>query len=80
MAEPYFSKQERVKKQENFWRRRFKGEIPVLNLPCDFPRPLIQSHEGGMIRFELPPETTAALKTVCFETKHHVIHDPAGSV
>ncbi|MCP5105018.1 MAG: amino acid adenylation domain-containing protein, partial [bacterium] len=35
----------RLREQETFWRRQFPGEIPVLDLPVDFPRPAVQRFE-----------------------------------
>ena len=40
-----------LKKQEKYWRGTFAGEIPVLNLPVDYPRPSVQSFEGDHIYF-----------------------------
>ena len=33
----------------NFWKEKFKGEIPVLNLPTNFARPAVQSYDGKKI-------------------------------
>jgi fengycin family lipopeptide synthetase D len=57
-----------VKKQEAYWLDLFKGEIPLLNLPTDFPRPLVQSFEGNKVRFYLNPELTANLRKLAFQT------------
>ncbi|UCH92781.1 MAG: amino acid adenylation domain-containing protein [Candidatus Aminicenantes bacterium] len=43
-----------LKKQEEFWQEEFKGEIPVLQLPMDFPRPLLRSFQGSCQGFEIP--------------------------
>lgn len=45
-----------IKKQIEFWKNEFDGEIPVLNLPTDFPRPPIQRFEGERISFEINRE------------------------
>ncbi|GGA37428.1 hypothetical protein GCM10007416_07920 [Kroppenstedtia guangzhouensis] len=47
---------EEMKKHQQFWLNRFSGEIPVLQLPTDFPRPLNQSFEGDRIQLSLPSE------------------------
>ncbi|MCK4764863.1 MAG: amino acid adenylation domain-containing protein [Candidatus Aminicenantes bacterium] len=52
---------ESIKKQEQYWQEQFAGEIPVLNLPTDFPRPAIQSFAGSAVDFTLCEEETAAL-------------------
>jgi hypothetical protein len=56
--------QGRIKGQEIYWVRKFDGEIPVLNLPCDYPRPAMQSNEGATARFTLSPDETDLLKTI----------------
>lgn len=53
--------------QEKYWLNSFKGDIPVLNLPADFPRPNIQSFEGSSINFELGSETLKKLKSIAAE-------------
>jgi len=53
---------EEIKKQEQYWLKELKGELPVLNLPTDFPRPPVRSDEGKTIPFELDREETEGLK------------------
>ncbi|MCP4147470.1 MAG: hypothetical protein GY757_06945, partial [bacterium] len=40
-----------MKKQEEFWMKMFSGELPVLHLPIDYKRPVIQNFEGDSISF-----------------------------
>ncbi len=47
--------------QAVYWRKQFEEEIPVLNLPTDFTRPVVQSFEGHSIRFELDKEHSRVL-------------------
>jgi amino acid adenylation domain-containing protein len=42
-----------IKKQEEYWLNEFGGDIPVLEIPTDFPRPKVKSFEGSIINFEL---------------------------
>ncbi|MGD2093028.1 MAG: amino acid adenylation domain-containing protein, partial [Candidatus Aminicenantes bacterium] len=58
------SKKEResIKKQEDYWLREFSGEIPVLNLPYDFARPVIQDFAGSTLSFGIGKEETGKLK------------------
>jgi hypothetical protein len=57
----------RIKQQEEYWQKEFAGEIPVLNLPTDYPRPETQSFEGHTINFKLGIEETEALKKIASE-------------
>ncbi|MCP4147677.1 MAG: amino acid adenylation domain-containing protein, partial [bacterium] len=51
-----------MKKQEKFWNKQFTGELPVLNLPTDYPRPLMQRFEGNNIAFTLEQAEAEALE------------------
>jgi amino acid adenylation domain-containing protein len=53
-----------LKKQEEYWLRQFSGEIPVLELPIDYPRPSTQGYEGSSAAFKMDIKTTAALKAL----------------
>ncbi|MCP4149582.1 MAG: amino acid adenylation domain-containing protein, partial [bacterium] len=57
-------KNENKKKQEIYWLKQFEDEIPVLDLPLDYPRPAIQSFEGDMFHFALSAIETETLKTM----------------
>jgi hypothetical protein len=46
-----------------FWRTQLAGAPPVLALPTDRPRPLIQSFRGAGCRRALPRELTARLRS-----------------
>jgi len=56
-------------KQERYWLDRFKGEIPVLNLPADYPRPAIQDFAGASLDFGLDTGASASLKHLA--SKNH---------
>ncbi|MEK3854009.1 amino acid adenylation domain-containing protein [Cytobacillus sp. FSL H8-0458] len=56
-----------IKKQEGYWLNVFKDEIPVLNMPTDYPRPQIQRNEGHRLGFTLEPELTHKLKVLAKE-------------
>ncbi|NIM15222.1 MAG: hypothetical protein GTO45_24935, partial [Candidatus Aminicenantes bacterium] len=60
--------QEFIKCQEQYWFDLFPGGIPVLDLPTDFRRPLVQSFEGAAVGFGLAPETFAGLKHIADNT------------
>ncbi len=40
--------------QLRFWRKQLGGELPLLELPADFPRPLTQSFRGSNAFLKLP--------------------------
>jgi amino acid adenylation domain-containing protein/non-ribosomal peptide synthase protein (TIGR01720 family) len=56
-----------IKQQAEYWLKQFKGEIPILDLPMDFPRPMVQSFEGRTVNFEITNEATAALKNLALK-------------
>jgi len=47
-----------------YWRRQLGGELPVLNLPIDKPRPEVQSFRGSSQSLQLPVPVAAALNTL----------------
>jgi hypothetical protein len=47
-----------------YWRQQLKGVPPVLQLPTDFPRPKVQSFQGGTQSFILPLELTERIKAL----------------
>jgi hypothetical protein len=55
------------KKQEEYWLNRFKGDIPVLDISTDFPRPAVQRFEGYTINSEVEEMLTGKLKAVAAE-------------
>jgi fengycin family lipopeptide synthetase D len=52
------------KKQETFWLRQFQGEIPVLSLPVDYPRPSVHGFEGSRLSFEVGKMETDGIKAL----------------
>jgi len=50
-----------LREQESFWLREFSGEIPVLNLPTDYPRPEYKTFEGDEVFDEFDPQAATAL-------------------
>ena len=55
-----------IKKQKKYWLDLFAGEIPVLNMPTDYPRPSVQSFEGDHISFEIDSVFSDALAAMAF--------------
>ncbi|RJG17684.1 non-ribosomal peptide synthetase [Paenibacillus thiaminolyticus] len=56
------SNPEQMAEHERFWLDSFAGDIPVLQLPADRPRPPLQQFEGEVITAELPAGLTASIK------------------
>jgi thioester reductase-like protein/FkbM family methyltransferase len=46
----------------DYWRQQLSGELPVLNLPTDYPRPPVQTFNGSSYPFKLSDELTGRLK------------------
>jgi len=53
--------------QQTYWKKQFAGEVPVLGLPADYPRPALQDFVGHNIHFEINREETAAVKSLARE-------------
>ncbi|MCP4155478.1 MAG: non-ribosomal peptide synthetase, partial [bacterium] len=57
-----------LKQQEAYWKMQFEGEVPVLELPLDYPRPGEQGFEGAIVGFLLDEEETRIIKKNAEET------------
>ncbi|UCH96738.1 MAG: amino acid adenylation domain-containing protein, partial [Candidatus Aminicenantes bacterium] len=55
-----------LREPEKYWLKKFEDEIPVLHLPTDFARPVIQSFAGNSITFEIGKQETGKLKELAF--------------
>ncbi|MCP4151420.1 MAG: amino acid adenylation domain-containing protein, partial [bacterium] len=64
------SKKERKnrERQEKHWLETFAGEIPVLQLPVDYPRPEMQRFEGDHYSIEIDALRTGELKQLALES------------
>ncbi|HEX8174593.1 MAG TPA: amino acid adenylation domain-containing protein, partial [Pyrinomonadaceae bacterium] len=51
----------------NYWREQLAGELPLLNLPTDRPRPLTQTFQGASHPFNINAELTGRLKALARE-------------
>src|SRR6266704_3178965 len=47
-----------------YWRQELAGELPMLNLPLDRPRPPVQTYRGASCTFELGEELSKQLKAL----------------
>lgn len=50
-----------------YWLSQFEGELPVLDLPGDRPRPTIKTFNGNSIDMQCPPEITRKLRGMAQE-------------
>jgi amino acid adenylation domain-containing protein len=62
-------KSELLKPQEEYWLERYRGELPALNLPADYPRPAIQSFAGDRIVIKTGAELTRRLNRLAAESR-----------
>jgi iturin family lipopeptide synthetase A len=53
-----------IEKQKSFWMNEFADEPQKLDLLTDYPRTANPDYKGASFRFDLSPETTAALKAI----------------
>lgn len=59
--------QESLARQREFWMREFQGNIPVLQLPTDYPRSGNRSFEGDTLRFVIEKNHLDGLRQVARE-------------
>ncbi len=57
-----------IKKQEEYWVKRFEGEIPLLQMPTDYSRPNAKSFEGDRYNFVLDEELSSAINRLAKES------------
>jgi hypothetical protein len=58
-----------LKKQEEYWLRQYEGEVPILNVPIDYERPMIQTFEGSSYHFDIGTEETSVLKKIALDNE-----------
>ncbi|EGO65799.1 non-ribosomal peptide synthetase [Acetonema longum] len=56
------------RRQEQYWLQTFDGDLPVLNMPLDYPRPSARSLAGERLRQTVGEEVTAALHNLAGQT------------
>jgi len=56
-----------LERQETYWLKTFGGEIPVLDLPVDHPRPAEKVYDGDNVRFEIEKNQVRALRKLAAE-------------
>ncbi|MCL6751962.1 amino acid adenylation domain-containing protein [Nostoc sp. CCCryo 231-06] len=46
----------------DYWQKQLSGELPILNLPTDRPRPAIQTYQGASFSYQLSAKLTQELQ------------------
>ena len=55
---------ETMERRLQYWKQRLDGNLHLLNLPCDHPRPPAPSHRGAAKSVPLPPELCHSLRAL----------------
>ncbi|HEX3129180.1 MAG TPA: condensation domain-containing protein, partial [Thermoanaerobaculia bacterium] len=50
--------------QLSYWKQALGGELPVLDLPTDRPRPPVQTYKGDAVSFRVGPDVTKRVKAL----------------
>ncbi|OQX10934.1 MAG: hypothetical protein BWK80_45270, partial [Desulfobacteraceae bacterium IS3] len=58
---------ENIRAHQAYWRKKLSGELPVLNLPTDYPRPAALTYNGNTVTHVLSAEISADLDKFCRE-------------
>ncbi|MED1910401.1 non-ribosomal peptide synthetase [Brevibacillus laterosporus] len=59
---------ERMRNQEAYWLDTHQNEIPVLDLPTDYPRPALQSYQGDVFEFVIDQRRSDGLRQIAAQT------------
>ncbi|TCP54509.1 amino acid adenylation domain-containing protein [Tumebacillus sp. BK434] len=54
-------------KQLGYWKERLGGQLPVLQLPTDRPRPAVMTTNGSLLHFTFPLALQTRLQAICAE-------------
>ena len=63
---------EQFGKRIAYWREYLRPPIPILGLPCDRPRPLIQTFKGASISVTVPDDAATSCIEFCKKTRYFV--------
>ncbi|URZ17238.1 non-ribosomal peptide synthetase [Clostridium felsineum] len=58
------------KNQEKYWIDNLSGDLPILNLPTDYPRPQKQSFEGNIVKGKIEMNLTEKIKKFSKENNY----------
>ncbi|PCK23179.1 non-ribosomal peptide synthetase, partial [Bacillus pumilus] len=59
---------ENQREHETYWLKQFEGELPVLDLPTDYPRPAERDFSGERVMFGCDQETTQRIHELLQKT------------
>src|SRR5215216_6509079 len=54
-----------LEEQFAYWRQQLSGSLPILELPTDRPRPVLQTYNGSGLSFPLSPTLSQSLHSFC---------------
>ena len=54
-----------IRHQYQYWAKSLRGSLPLLDLPTDYPRPALQSHEGRTVGLTVPAQHISAIQQSC---------------
>lgn len=63
---------EEGRKHKKYWQQKLSGELPVLGLSLDRPKPPVQTYKGEVHATEIPPDMTGRLKKFAKEERAYV--------
>lgn len=55
---------ERLDRELGYWKDKLGGDIPLLDLVTDRPRPAVKSYQGGSVNFQLSQELSEKLRAL----------------
>ncbi|KEK19799.1 hypothetical protein BAGA_05230, partial [Bacillus gaemokensis] len=58
-----------LKNMETYWLEKFSDELPVLELPTDYPRSSVKSYRGSHLSFVVDKELTEGLRNISKQTE-----------
>ena len=58
------------REESEYWSQILAGPLPVLELPTDRPRPMVQSFCGRTLHFQMDPKHSHALQTLSQRNRH----------
>ena len=57
-----------LSKQRHFWLQQFENQVPILNMPTDYPRPSIKTTNGNMLTFHYNRQIKQRIEILCRTT------------